>query len=756
MYAQTRATLSGYIRDSGTGEELIGATVYIEELREGGITNVYGFYSLSVVPGSYTVRINYLGYREQVFPVLLNQDRLLNAELEPVDKSIAEVVITAEAADKNVRASEMSITRLDVKEINNVPVIFGELDVLKTIQLLPGVQSAGEGNSGFYVRGGDASQNLILLDEAPVYNASHLLGFFSVFNSDAIKDVTIIKGGIPAEYGGRLSSVLDIKMKEGNMKNWGASGGLGLISSRLMVEGPLKKDRGSIMATGRRTYADLFLKLSSDSLLNSNVLYFYDINLKANYRLTEKDRIFFSGYFGRDIFKFRDFFGFDWGNTTATLRWNHLFNNRLFLNSTLIYSKYNYVFKVLNEGSTFDLRSSIQDFNLKEDFQYFVSPGNTLRFGLKTNYHRFLPGEVTASSDFPVSNIRLDEKYALESAAYFSHELNLGERISLKYGLRFSTFTVLGPGKVYSFSESGEVTDTVSYEKASVITNYPRLAPRILVNVKTGEYGSVKTSYTHTHQFLHLLSNATASTPLDLWVPSSKTVKPQLARQVAAGYFRNFSDNFYEASMEVYYKHMDNQVDYRNGADIFLNDQVESQLVFGAGWSYGAEWLVRKNLGNIRGWFSYTLSRTDRSFEKINKGKPYPAKQDRTHDLSLVGIYDLNERWTFSATWVFNTGDAVTFPSGKYIIDSQVVNYYTERNGYRMPPYHRLDLGVVYQNKKRRNYESGWNFSVYNAYARKNAYSISFQQDAENPQITKAVKLYLFSIIPSVSYHFKF
>ncbi len=756
LFSQENHTLSGYIRDAETGEELIGAAVYFEEIREGGISNMYGFYSVTVPAGSYTVRYSYLGYEQQQFPVLLDQNRNLDVELKTTSRSLEEVVVTAQAADQHVRSAEMSVARLDAREIQTIPVIFGELDVLKTIQLLPGIQSAGEGNSGFYVRGGDASQNLILLDEAPVYNASHLLGFFSVFNSESVKDVTMIKGGIPAEYGGRLSSVLDVKMKEGNMKDWGLSGGVGLISSRILAEGPIKKDRGSVMLAGRRTYADLFLKLSSDTLLNSNVLYFYDLNLKANYRLGPRDRLFLSGYFGRDIFRFRDIFGFDWGNTTTTLRWNHVFNDRIFMNTSAIYSKYNYVFGVTNEGNEFDLRSSIQDLNLKMDFQYFITPGQTLRFGVKSNYHRFLPGEVSSTGDFPVNDTRLEEKYAWEHAAYISREWEWGKVLSLKAGLRFSMFTAVGPGNVFRFAEDGSVTDTLHYTRGEVIANYPNLDPRILVNLKTGPASSVKASYTHTHQYVHLLSNSTASTPLDLWIPSSRITRPQFARQAALGYFRNFMDNMLEASMEVYYKHMDHQIDYRNGADIFLNDLVESQLVFGKGWSYGAELYLRKNLGQLRGWISYTLSRTERKFDRINQGRVFPARQDRTHDISVVGMYDLSNRLSLSATWVFNTGDAVTFPSGKYIIDGQVANFYSERNGYRMPPYHRMDIGLVLENKPEKKYRSSWNFSIYNLYARKNAYSINFEQDEDDPSITRAVKLYLFSIIPSLSYQFRF
>jgi len=753
---QQPVTLSGFVRDSLTGEELIGATVYLEEIGEGTITNVYGFYSLSVPAGTYRVRFNYLGYRERQMCLVLNKNEFRNVEMNPFTHHIDEVVVTGDIADRNITSSEMSVANLDTREIKTIPVIFGELDVLKTIQLLPGIQSAGEGNSGFFVRGGDISQNLILLDEAPVYNASHLLGFFSIFNSDAIKDVSVIKGGVPAEYGGRLSSVLDVKMREGNMKQWNVSGGLGLISSRLMVEGPLQKDRGSLIVSGRRTYADLFIKLSPDSLIKNNVLYFYDFNLKANYRLGNNDRLYVSGYWGRDVLRFRNYFGFDWGNFTTTLRWNHLFNEKLFLNTSFIYSNYNYVFEVVNEGIEFDLTSSIRDWNLKADFQYYLKPGNNMFFGFKSNYHHFLPGEVSSRGGFPIHDTKLETKHAWEHAAYYSHEIEWGDMFTLKYGLRFSMFTLVGPGNVYRFSDKGFATDTTWYARGEIIVNYRNIDPRLLVILRTGPTHSIKASYTHIHQYIHQIAQSTASTPIDLWISSSRIVKPQSGRQVALGYFRNFGRNSLETSAEIYYKHMDHQIEYRNGADILLNDQVESQLVFGRGWSYGMELFVRKNVGKFRGWVSYTLSKTERSFDAINNGRVFPARHDRTHNLSVVGLYDLNDRISLSASWVYYTGNAVTFPGGKYMIDGQVTNYYPERNAYRMPPYHRLDLGMVLENKPGMKYRSSWRFSIYNAYARENAYSIYFEQDEENPIITYATKLYLFSIIPSVSYQFKF
>ncbi|MCK5170673.1 MAG: TonB-dependent receptor plug domain-containing protein, partial [Bacteroidales bacterium] len=687
-----------------------------------------------------------------------------NIELSTTATSLEEVVISAEAVDKNIKSSEMSVVKLNPKEIQTVPVIFGEQDLLKTIQLMPGVKSAGEGNSGFFVRGGSADQNLIYLDEAPVYNASHLLGFFSVFNSDAIKNMKLYKGNAPAEYGGRLSSVLDIKMNEGNSKKLGVSGGLGLISSRLTIEAPIIKDKGSFIISGRRTYADFLLTYSSEDLIKNTTLYFYDLNMKANYRINNNNRIFLSGYFGRDVFGFSDMMKTDWGNATATFRWNHLFSDKLFLNSSLIYSKYNYVIGFSGLTELIDIKSGIQDFNLKEDFQYFINPENTLSFGLNCIYHTFMPGELSSSDESFINSQIIDEKYAIESAAYISHKFDISNSLKLTYGLRYSNFAVIGPGNVYNYNDDDEITDTISYNNGELIKNYGQLEPRISVNYILNEQTSIKTSYARNTQYIHLLSNATSSTPTDLWLPSSSIIKPQIADQLALGYFRNFNDNMFETYVEIYYKNLQNQIDYKNGADILLNDKVESQLVFGKGHAYGIEFLIKKRTGKFTGWIGYTLSKTERTFDEINDGAWYPSKQDRTHDVSIVSMYNLTKRWTISATWIYYTGNAVTFPSGKYVVDGLTVPMYTDRNASRMPDYHRLDLGFTYVNKdkinKRKNrekkYESSWNISVYNVYARKNAYSIDFRENENDPTKTEAVRLAIFQIVPSTTYNFKF
>lgn len=764
VIAQQKHTISGYIKDAETGEELIGATIYINELKTGGITNVYGFYSLTIPGGKYIIDYSYIGYTTQSVEINLAQGIMNNIELSTTATSLEEVVISAEAADKNIKSSEMSVVKLNPKEIQTVPVIFGEQDLLKTIQLMPGVKSAGEGNSGFFVRGGSADQNLIYLDEAPVYNASHLLGFFSVFNSDAIKNMKLYKGNAPAKYGGRLSSVLDIKMNEGNSKKLGVSGGLGLISSRLTIEAPIIKDKGSFIISGRRTYADFLLTYSSEDLIKNTTLYFYDLNMKANYRINDNNRIFLSGYFGRDVFGFSDMMKTDWGNATATFRWNHLFSDKLFLNSSLIYSKYNYVIGLSGLTDLIDIQSGIQDFNLKEDFQYFINPENTLSFGLNCIYHTFMPGELSSSDESFINSQIIDEKYAIESAAYISHKFDISNSLKLTYGLRYSNFAVIGPGNVYTYNDDDEITDTISYNNGELIKNYGQLEPRISVNYILNEQTSIKTSYARNTQYIHLLSNATSSTPTDLWLPSSSIIKPQISDQIALGYFKNFNDNMFETSVEVYYKNLQNQIDYKNGADILLNDKVESQLVFGKGHAYGVEFLIKKRTGKFTGWIGYTLSKTERTFDEINDGAWYPVKQDRTHDISVVSMYNLTKRWTISATWIYYTGDAVTFPSGKYVVDGLTVPMYTDRNAYRMPDYHRLDLGFTYVNKdkinKRKNrkkkYESSWNISVYNVYARKNAYSIDFRENENDPTKTEAVRLALFQIVPSITYNFKF
>ena len=750
-------TISGTVKDASNGEDLIGTLIGVAELPgKGTATNSYGFYSLTLPSGTYTIVFQSLGYQTRNERIELTSNLSLKIELKSAESELSEVQITGERTNDNVRKNEMGAMKIDPKAVESVPVLFGERDIIKIFQMTPGVKSAGEGNAGFYVRGGSADQNLILLDEAPVYNASHLLGFFSVFNSDALKDVTLYKGGMPAEYGGRSSSVMDIKMKDGNAKKFGAQGGIGIIASRLTIEAPIVKDRGSFIVSGRRTYADLFLKLSKDTITKESSLYFYDLNMKANYRINDKNRIYLSGYFGRDNFGLADIFGFDWGNKTGTFRFNHVFNERLFSNTSLIYSDYNYRFKFSPSGSEIKFSSSIQDVNVKQDFSFFPNPNHKIKFGLNAIHHTFVPGEIT-SDIASFSDLKLTNKYALESAVYVQDDVSITERLGMQCGLRYSYFDYMGAGTAYTFDSAGRVLSSQDYAKWETIKTYGGFEPRLALRYDLKKNSSVKASYNRSYQYLHLLSNSTSSQPTDIWVPSSNNIKPQTSDQISAGYFRNFKDNTYELSVESYYKIMRNAIDYRNGANLFFNDQAEGELVYGKGRAYGVELLFRRQTGRLTGWVSYTWSRSLRTFDQINGGSEFPSKQDRIHDVAIVAMYKLSDRVKLSANWIYYTGAAVTFPSGKYEIEGISVPLYTERNGYRMPNYHRLDVGVTVDAKtKNPKFESSWNFSAYNAYARRNAYSITFQQNEENPDQTEAVRTTLFRIVPSVTYNFKF
>jgi len=755
---QNMSVLSGNISDAETGEDLPGASVVVDELNSRGtVTNSYGFYSLPLPPGKYRIRYQYIGYQTEIREVTLDKNLELDLELSATNYVLGNVVVVGEQADRNISSMDMGSVQMVPNRIESIPVIFGEADILKTIQLTPGVKAAGEGNSGFHVRGGGIDQNLILLDEAPVYSASHLLGFFSVFNSEAIKNATLLKGFIPAEYGGRASSVLDIQMKEGNMKNMDVTGNLGLISSNLTLEGPLVKDKGSFMISGRRTYADLFLNFSKDEDVRNTYLYFYDFNLKTNYKLNNRNRIYLSGYLGRDDFGYKDEFGFDWGSITGTFRWNHIFSERLFSNTSLIFSNYSYDINVLTSLDMV-IRSEIQDLNLKQDFSWYAGSNHTVKFGANVISHTILPGEVTLNEGnatfTPPDNI--SRRKAIEWSAYISNEQRLTSRLRFNYGLRLAMFSNIGPGEFYEFDTEGELVETLDARKGEIFKTQGGLEPRLALNYLVNDQSAVKASYNRIYQFLHLLTNTTTTTPTDLWLPSSNNVKAQIADQVSLGYFRNFKNNEYELSLETYYKNLQNQIDYKNGADLVFNSTVEAELVFGRGWAYGTELLLKRTAGRINGWIGYTWSKTMRQFDDINEGNPYPARHDRTHDVSVVAMYDLTRKLKLSATWVYYTGNAVTFPSGRYEIDGQTIAYYTERNGYRMPDYHRLDVGLVWQRKKTDKFESSWNFSVYNAYARENAYFIDFRTNEDNPSVTEAVQVSLFKAIPSVSYRFKF
>lgn len=756
LAGQQKFVLSGHITDSATGEDLPGATVLVDGMTNmGTATNSYGFYSITIAAGKHSVRYQYVGYTSKTVEIDLTENKKQDVELSEQSYELGNIVVTGERPDRNVTSIEMGNIKLSPKDVEKIPVLFGEQDIVKTMQLTPGVKSAGEGNSGFYVRGGGIDQNLILLDEAPVYNASHLLGFFSVFNSEAIREASLMKGSIPAEYGGRASSVFDIKMKEGNLKEYGVAGSIGLISSNLAVEGPIVKDKGSFIVSARRTYADIFLMFSKKEDLQDTKLYFYDLNLKANYKINENNRIYVSGYFGRDDFGFADEFGFDWGNATGTIRWNHNFSEKLFSNTSFIVSNYSYDINILGDVNI-TIGSQINDLNLKQDFTWYANAGNTLKFGANAIYHNIMPGEIKVAEDSDINPETITTRKAIEWAAYISNSQSISEKLKLYYGLRLALFSNVGPGEFYEFNDDGELTNTTETDDFEFVKTQGGLEPRIALNYLINAQSSVKTSFNRIYQFLHLLSNSTTTTPTDLWLPSSNFVKPQIVDQISTGYFRNFKENQYESSVEVYYKDLKNQIDYKNGAELVFNSTVEAELVFGRGWAYGTEFMFKRNFGRFNGWISYTWSRTMRQFDDIDKGKAFPARQDRIHDLALVGIYEITPKWSLSANWIYYTGNAVTFPSGKYQIDGFITGYYTERNGYRMPPYHRLDIGLTWQRKKTEKFDSSWNFSVYNAYARENAYFIQFRQSEENPAETEAVQFAIFKIIPSVSYSFKF
>jgi len=748
-------SVHGTIKSKVTGEIIIGGTVSITGSSIGTVSNEYGFYSLTLPPRDYTLEISAVGMKAQQIVISLSKDVKLDILLDEETTTLQEVTVRGSSTGRSLKNPQMGVEKIDVHEIRTIPVLFGERDILKTIQLLPGIKSAGEGNSGFYTRGGSADQNLILLDEAPVYNASHLLGFFSTFNSDAIKNVTLYKGTMPVQYGGRLSSVLDIKMNDGNNQDFAVSGGIGLIASRLNLEGPLQKDKSSFLLSARRTYADVFLKLG-DSSLKKTKLYFYDLNAKMNFILGEKDKIFLSGYFGRDVLSQDKVAGINWGNATGTLRWNHIFNKKLFSNTSLIYSNYDYKINVHTESIDYGILSRIRDFNLKEELQLYANANNTVIFGINSISHTIKPGEISVTDKNGTVTQGLQDRYSLDNAVYASDSWRINNKWNLTYGLRISAFTILGKGDYYTLDTAGKVIDTTHYGPGEIVKTYLNAEPRVAVSYQLNTSSSLKASYTRNTQNLHLISNSVSSSPTDKWVASTNLIKPELADQVAIGYYRDLKDRKYEINVETYYKTMRNQIDYRDGAEVFTNEAIETQLLYGTGRAYGIELLLKKKTGRLNGWISYTLSKTERKIDGINNNQWYNARQDRTHDLAIVAIYQLNKKWTLSANWIFYTGDAVTYPSGKYTLDNEVYFYYSERNGYRMPNYHRLDIGATKQLKRGKRFSSELNFSVYNVYGRANAYQITFRQSETDPTRTEAVKTSLFTFVPSISYNFKF
>jgi TonB dependent receptor/CarboxypepD_reg-like domain/TonB-dependent Receptor Plug Domain len=754
-YAQRRYTISGHVKSRSTGESIIGASVKISNGGEGTLTNEYGFFSLQLNAGTYLLEVSALGKAIDTLTIVLDQNRKLDLTLADATKQMAAVVVRANGRGRTVSGSQMGVERLSMAEVSKIPVLLGERDILKTIQLLPGIKSAGDGNSGFFVRGGAADQNMVLLDEAPVYNAAHLFGFFSTFNADAVKDVTVYKAGMPAQYGGRLSSVLDIKMNEGNNQRYQVSGGVGLIAAKANIEGPIQKGKSSFLISARRTYADLFLKAASDTNIRNNKLFFYDLNLKMNYQLGQKDRLYISGYFGQDVLGVRKEFSLNWGNATGTLRWNHIFNGRLFVNTSVIFSNYKYKINIKDATGNLQVFSQILDWNVKQDYQWTTGNRNTLRFGWNVIYHTIRPGEVTSKSG-SFNNLLLQKRYSLENALYLSDTWKATERLTVTAGLRLTTFTILGKGDFYTLKANGEVKDTLRYKRGEVVKTYVNPEPRLALGYQFNKATSLKFSYVRNVQYLHLLSNSTTTSPTDKWIASTNIIKPGIADQVSLGWYKNLQGNNYELTVEAYYKTFQNQIDYRDGADLFSNNAIESQLLFGKGRAYGVEWLLRKKTGKLTGWVGYTLSKSERLINGLNNNRWYNARQDRTHDVAIVAMYEPGKRWSFSASWVYYTGDAVSFPEGKYQINGQTVFYYTKRNDYRMPAYHRLDLGATLQLRAKKNRSAELAFSLYNAYGRANAFTINFRNAKDDPTRTEAVQTTLFRFIPSVSYNFKF
>ncbi|WFB67951.1 TonB-dependent receptor [Chryseobacterium sp. WX] len=754
--AQQTYSVSGTVKDKKNGELLIGVSVKVsEDPTINVVANEYGFYSLSLPEGNYTLIISYPGYQDFEQQIKVDQNIKVDLPLLPAEtaaKAIDEVVITGIKKDKNLTSAQMGAETLSIKNIEKLPVLFGEKDVMKTIQLLPGIKSNGEGSSGFSVRGGATDQNLILLDEAPVYNASHLLGFFSTFNSDALKDASIIKGNSPAQYGGRLSSVLDVKMKDGNNKDYNINGGIGLISSRLSVEGPIQKEKSSFIVSGRRTYADLFLKTNKD--YKDNKLYFYDLNLKANYQINENNRIYLSGYFGRDVLGLGDTFNTDWGNTTATLRWNSIISSKLFSNTSFIYSNYDYKISLKNDDTVFDLNSKIRDWNLKQDFTWFAGNKHSVRFGLQSIYHTLTPSSASGTT---VSSFARNPRYSWENAVYINDDYKATEKLTINYGARLSMFSILG-GDTFNTYENGVLTDSKFLEKGKFGKTYVNIEPRISANYRINEFSSVKGGYSRNTQNLHLLSNSNSGNPTDQWIGSSYTVKPEIADQISLGYSRNFNNNNYELNAEIYYKDMKNQIDFKNGAQIGFDTgaDVESELLFGKGRAYGLELIAKKKSGKLTGWISYTLSKTERKINGINNNEWYNARMDKTHDLSIVATYQLNPKWSFSGLFVYSTGNAVTFPTGKYELNGQTVFQYSNRNADRMPAYHRMDLSATYEPSSNKRFRGSWTFGIYNLYGRENAYTINFEDNPDHPGTTRAMQTSLFRWVPNITYNFKF
>lgn len=770
--AQEKFTLSGIVSEEKSNETLIGVNIVFPEIGAGTTTNEYGFYSITLPKGTYSIVVSYLGYQTITETIELNDNISNNIGLAESLENLDEVIITKNIEKLNIKNPQMSVNTLTSGTIKQIPVVLGEADVIKAITLLPGVTNAGEASSGFNVRGGAADQNLILLDEAIIYNSSHLFGFFSVFNPDAIKDIRLYKGGIPSRYGGRVSSVLDIYQKEGNSKTFNLNGGIGLVASRLLAEGPLKKDKGSFLVGGRSSYAHLFFPIFD----LKNVAYFYDLNTKLSYKLNDRNNIYLSGYFGRDVFEIQDSFENTYGNSVINFRWNHLFSDKLFSNLSLIYSDYYYSLNL--NFVEFDWISGIQNFNLKYDLKHYLNDKLKLEYGLNSIYYRFNPGEINPTSESSgINPLKLIDKFAFENAVYVDVEHKISNKLALSYGLRFSTFLRLGQDELNVYAnnrpvifndnlkiyEKADPIDTETFKRRDVIADFYNLEPRFSIAYQITSNSSVKASYNRMSQYLHLLSNTNSPTPLDVWSPSGKYIKPQLLDQFAIGYFKNFNNDDYSLEFEGFYKTIKNRIDYIDGADLIANNAIEQVILNGKARAYGLELLLRKNSGRFNGWLAYTLSKSEQQTKGItpnelgiNNGDWYNTPHDKTHDISLTTSYKLNDRWEISSNFLFQTGQPATFPNGQYVYNGIVIPNYGQRNTNRLPSYNRLDISFKYQPKQSVNkkWQGHWVFGVYNVYNRKNAASINFSQNATTG-VNEATRLSIFGIVPSISYNFK-
>ncbi|HOZ51992.1 MAG TPA: TonB-dependent receptor [Chitinophagaceae bacterium] len=763
----SKITLSGYIRDQYSGENLPSATVGIIELKRGGNSNNYGFYSISIPKGTYTIKISYIGYETQLITIDAKEDKTLNFDLVPKNILKNEVVIKDKRKDENVKSTEMGLHKLSMESVKKLPVIMGEVDVLKSLQLLPGVSSAGEGQSGFYVRGGGPDQNLILLDDAVVYNTGHLFGFFSVFNGDAIKNVTLIKGAAPANYGGRLSSVVDITMKEGNNKMYQAEGGIGLIASRFSIQGPILKNKASFMVSARRTYIDAIVKpfVKSTSTLAGSGYYFYDLNAKMNYIISKRDRLYLSGYFGKDVFTFKNSertfnVNVPWGNSTATLRWNHQFSNKIFMNTTLMYNDYNFAFQGEQQNFNVKLFSGIRDWSGKFDIDYYSKFNHNFKFGGVYTYHTFTPSSVSGKVDsIELKPNQSFKKYAHEFGLYALDEFDLGNRVKINIGIRYSQFLQVGPYTRYRFDDNEKKVDSVTYRSGDLAKSYGGFEPRFNARFTIDETSSIKASIAKTYQYLHLVTNNGSTLPTDIWTPSSYLVKPQKAWQYSLGYFKNFFNNKLETSVEVYYKDLQNLLEYREGYTPSSLRDIDYDFVFGRGYAYGAEFFVNKTKGKWSGWISYTLAWTYRDFKDLNLGERYLAKYDQRHNLSITNTYEINKKWTASMVFVFGSGNRISLPTELYTIDNTLLQNYDKLNNYSLPPYHRLDLAAIYTphpNSKKRM-KGSWTFSIYNVYSRQNPYLVylDVKGNIGTGVELKVKQVSIFPILPSITYNFK-